>query len=115
MLLQLQVLLSKFSTLRWSQSNLSEAFTQNLGYLPRQATPIYYDNQACIKFAKNDMVQARTKHSNIRYNFSRQAVKSGEVKLIYCLIELILADSLTKSLSSVNFEKFAASILIQDT
>ena len=57
---------------------------KDLGYLQLEATPIYEDNQACIKIAKNDMVQARTKHINIRYHFSRQAIKSGEVKLIYC-------------------------------
>jgi hypothetical protein len=66
------------------------------GYLQLEATPIYEDNQACIKIAKNDVVQARTKHINIRYHFSRQAVKSGEVKLIYCPTELVLADALTK-------------------
>ena len=63
---------------------------KDLGYLQMEATPIYGDNQACIKIAKNDMVQARTKHMNIRYHFSRQAVKFGEVKLIYCSTELML-------------------------
>ena len=72
-----------------------------------EATPIYGDNQACIKIAKNDMVQARTKHMNIRYHFSRQAVKFGEVKLIYCPTELMLADALTKALCEVKFAKFA--------
>jgi hypothetical protein len=68
--------------------------------------------QVCIKFAKNDMVQARSKHINIRYNFSLQAVKFGEVKLIRCPTELMLADALTKALCEV---KFAKSIFIQDT
>jgi hypothetical protein len=62
-----------------------------------------------------DMVQATTKHINIRYHFSRQAIKSGEVKLIYCPTELMLADALTKALCEVKFEKCAKSILIQDT
>ena len=61
------------------------------------------------------MVQARTKHINIRYHFSRQAIKSGDVKLIYCPTELMLADALTKALCEVKFATFAKSILIQDT
>jgi hypothetical protein len=36
---------------------LAEIFTQ----LQLEATPIYEDNQACIKVAKNDVVYARTK------------------------------------------------------
>ena len=53
----------------------------------------------------HDMVHARTKHIKIRYHFSRQAVKSGEVKFIYCPTELMLADALTK-LSEIKFTKF---------
>jgi hypothetical protein len=59
---------------------------KDLGYFQLEATPIYEDNQGCIKIAKNDTVQARTKHINIRYHFSRQAVKSGEVKLTLYLL-----------------------------
>jgi len=70
-----------------------------------EATPIYEYNQACIKIAKNDMVQARTKHINIRYHFSRRAVKPGDVKLIYCSTGLMLAGALTKALCEVKFPK----------
>ena len=61
------------------------------------------------------MVQDRTKQINIRYHFSRHAVKSGEIKLIYCPTELMLADALTEALCEVKFAKLAKSILIQDT
>ena len=78
-----------------------------------EATPIYEDNQACIKIVKNDMAEARTKNINIRYHFSCQAVKSGEVKFINCPTELMLADALTKALCEVKFAKFAKTILIK--
>ena len=61
------------------------------------------------------MVQAQTKHINIRYDFSRQAVKSGEVKLIYCPTEVMLADALTKALCEVKFAKFVKSIKRHDS
>jgi len=88
---------------------------KDLGYLQLEATPIYEDNQPGISIAKNDMVQVRTKHINIRYQFSRQAVKFGQVKLIYFPTELMHADALTKALCEVKFAKFAKSSLIQDT
>jgi hypothetical protein len=88
---------------------------KDLGYLQLEATPIYEDNQACIKIANNHMVQARTNHIIIRYHFFRQDIKSAEVKLIYCPTELMLADALTKVLCQVKSAKFAKSIFIQDT
>jgi hypothetical protein len=88
---------------------------KDLGYLQLEATPIYEENQVCIKIASNDMVRALTKHINTRYHFSRQAVKSEEVKLIYCPTEVMLADALTKALFEVKFAKFAKSISTQDT
>jgi len=88
---------------------------KDLGHFPLKAAPIYEDNQACIKIAKNDIVQARTKHINTRYHFSRQAIKSGEVKLIYCPTELMLANALSKALCEVKLAKLAKSMFIQDT
>jgi hypothetical protein len=73
--------------------------------LQLEANPIYEENQACIKIAKNDMVQARTKHINIRYLFSRQVVKSKEVKLIYGPSKVMPGEALTKALCEVKFAK----------
>jgi len=56
----------------------------------------------------------RTTHIKIRYHFSLQAIKPGEVKLIYCPTELTLADALAKALSEIRLTKFATSIVIQD-
>jgi hypothetical protein len=69
------------------------------------SSPIYEDNQACIKTAKNDLVQARANQS-----FSRQAVKSEEVKLIYCPTQLMLADALTKARSEVSLQNFQSQL-----
>ena len=60
------------------------------------------------------MVQTRAKHVEIRFQFLRQVVKSGEVKLIYCHSKLMLTDTLKKALSEVKLAKFDTSILIQD-
>ena len=86
----------------------------DLGYFQRRVTPMYEENRACIEIAKNDMVQTRAKHVEIRFQFLRQVVKSGEVKLIYCHSKLMLTDTLKKALSEVKLAKFDTSILIQD-
>ena len=80
-----------------------------------EATLIYKDNQTCIKMTKNDADQERTKHIKTQHHFSRQAVKSGEVKLIHCPTELMLADALTTALSEIKFAKLGALIPIQGT
>ena len=52
----------------------------------------------------NRLVAAKRVHASFRElsgkrsHFSRQAVKSGEVEVIYCPTELMLADALTKAL-----------------
>jgi hypothetical protein len=68
------------------------------------------NNQACIKIAKNDMVQARRKHVKTRYDFSVKLSSSGEVKLIDLPTEIMLADALTGALCEVKFAKLAISI-----
>ena len=51
------------------------------------------------------------KNINTQHHFSRQAGKSGEVKLIYCPTELMNADALCED----KFKKFAISTVIHDT
>jgi hypothetical protein len=45
------------------------------------------------------MIKSRTKHNKIRYRFSREVIDAGEVQLVYCSTELMLADALTKELA----------------
>jgi hypothetical protein len=86
---------------------------EDIDYWQLQATPIMEDNQGCIKIAKNDMVQARTKHINSRHHLSGQAVKSGEVELVYRPTEPMLTDALTRALREVKFENLRNQFLFQ--
>ena len=56
------------------------------------------DNQGAIKIACNDVVNERSKHIEARYNFLRDHVKKGTVKLPYVEMAKMVADVMTKLL-----------------
>ena len=63
------------------------------------ATPVVYeDNQSCIAIANNAHSNARTKHIDLRYHFSREKVANGEIDLHYVKSESNIADMFTKPL-----------------
>jgi hypothetical protein len=61
-----------------------------------EPTMIFEDNQACIALSKNNLVNTRSKHINIKYRFNREKVESGEVVLKYCPSTEMIADVMTK-------------------
>lgn len=72
------------------------------------STPITLkgDNQSSIALAKNPVLHTRTKHIDIQHHYIRDEVTSGRINLVYTSTELMLADGLTKPLSSVKFLNF---------
>ena len=70
-----------------------------------EATVLYEDNQGCIGLAKNPISHGRTKHIDVRYHFVREKVESKEIELSYCPTEEMVADTFTKSLGRLKFEK----------
>ncbi len=68
----------------------------NLGYkeeIPR----ILVDNTSAIKLAENPEFHKRSKHIEIIYHFTREAIKNKKATLIYTPSKLQLADFLTKN------------------
>ena len=61
-------------------------------------TMILEDKQSAICLAKNQSIHGRTKHIDIKYHFIRDAVEAGKIKLVYCALEDMIADMLTKEL-----------------
>ena len=76
----------------------------DLHSLPEQPTVIMEDNQGALYIAKNQAVQARTKHIDIRYHYIREALSNGTVDLHYCPTEHMIADIFTKPLARKRFE-----------
>jgi hypothetical protein len=54
-----------------------------MGVKQLEPTMIFEDNQACIALSKNKLVNTRSKHIDIKYNFNREKVECGEVVLKY--------------------------------
>jgi hypothetical protein len=66
---------------------------------------IFEDNQSAIAMTKNPQYHGRSKHIDIKHHFVREQVEHGAVVLQYCPTENMIADLLTKGLSSQQFEK----------
>ena len=66
----------------------------------------YYDNETCIKLSENPVFHDKSKHIEIKYQYIRDMVEKGVIKLQYVATDEQVADVLTKSLSKVKFEYF---------
>jgi len=70
------------------------------------ATPIYGDNQGSIFIASNPITEKRSKHIDIRYHWVRACIENKQVELMFIPGEDNPADTLTKPLGRIKFEKF---------
>jgi hypothetical protein len=75
-----------------------------------KATVIFADNQGVIKLANNPVFQKRTKHIAVKYHYTRDLIKQGEIELEYQSIAEMKADELIKSLGLILFNKFAVAL-----
>ena len=48
----------------------------------------------------------RTKHINVRYYFIKDRIDKGEINVIYCPTEMMIADYFTKPLQGLLFIRF---------
>ena len=69
-------------------------------------TIINEDNQGAIELSKNPKHHNRVKHIDIAYHFARERVEAGEIEIVYCPTDSMIADVMTKGLSRFKFEKF---------
>jgi hypothetical protein len=73
----------------------------------REPVTILADNQESIKLAQNESTSKRTKHFDIRYHFTKNAILEGEITLQYCSTTEMVADIMTKVLGKVKLDEFA--------
>ena len=72
---------------------------------------INIDNQATIFNAKNETINPKSRHIDLRYHKVRELVKNNTIKLEYIKSEDNLADSFTKYLNSSLMTKFRNELL----
>ena len=72
--------------------------------LQLDATYIYCDNQSCVKLSKNPVFHDKSKHIKIKYQYIKDMVQRGAMKIHYISTDEQIADLLNKALAIVKFE-----------
>ena len=67
---------------------------------------VYEDNQGAIALRRNPVNRQRTKHTDVRHHFVRNALEEGKIDIKYCPTEHMVADLLTKPMSRLKFVRF---------
>ena len=87
----------------WIKRLLEELDLNNFN---QKSITIYTDSQGGKALAKNAVYHSRTKHIDIQHHFVREKVDSGDVEIIYCPTDNMVADVLTKGLSKEKHNRF---------
>jgi hypothetical protein len=75
---------------------------------------IYKDNHGCIATTKNSLTDPRTKHIDVKYNYTREIVEQGSIAVQYRPTAHMIADALTKPLGASKFLWCRENMGIQD-
>ncbi len=78
-----------------------------LGFLCAKPYPVYTDSQASLSIATNPNRVGKIRHISIRYHLVRKLALSGDIMLIFCVTEDMIADLLTKILTGAAYEHLA--------
>ena len=63
-----------------------------LGVRDNEPIIVHGDNHGCQAMAQNRTTDARAKHIDVRYQYTRDRIQDGTVKLEYCRTSTMLAD-----------------------
>ena len=61
--------------------------------------PIFCDNQGAKSLTKDNTHHTCTKHIDVQYHFTREAVEAKKITIIYTPTDEMLADTFTKPLA----------------
>jgi hypothetical protein len=88
---------------------LRRLFTELFGPMDGPTT-LFSDSKSAIALTQDGHYHARTKHIDIRYHFICYIIEAGTIKLVYCSMDDMTADTLTKALPSVKAKHFASAL-----
>ena len=73
----------------------------------------YQDNESAIRLEKNGIQSAgkRSRHIDIRFFFIKDQIKNGDIHLLYCPTEDMIADFFSKSFQGALFVRFCNMIM----
>ncbi|CAN6710697.1 unnamed protein product [Malus baccata var. baccata] len=76
---------------------------RDLGFKPKCAMKLHYDNKATIEIAHNPVQHDRTKHVEIDRHFIKEKLNAGIIMFLFVGSEYQLVDVLTKDVSNSVF------------
>jgi hypothetical protein len=79
-----------------------------LGFLCPKLYPLYTDSQASQSIASNYVKMGKIRHIAIRYHLVRCMALNGDVMLIFCITEDMVADLLTTIMSGSSFDRLSS-------
>jgi hypothetical protein len=85
----------------------SENLIGFLGFSCSKPYTMYTDSTACLSIATNADRLGNVRHLSIRYNLIRCYVTIGEIMMVYCVTEEMVADLLTKIVSGAQDNRLA--------
>jgi len=91
----------------WIRNILKELFNFN------KSIKLYTDNTASLENIKNDEVNTKLKHIEIKYFFNKDNIEKGRIKVDYVDSKNNIADALTKFMNGSFITKFANKIFFQ--
>ena len=68
---------------------------------------LYTDSTACLHIANMMSKLGKVRHIEIRYHLVRCLVLSGDIQLVYCITEDMIADLFTKIVSGAQDTRLA--------
>ncbi|KAM0014676.1 putative RNA-directed DNA polymerase [Helianthus debilis subsp. tardiflorus] len=80
-----------------------EALLQELGIVPKSTPTLWCDNLGATYLSANPVFHARTKHVEVDFNFVREKVAQGKLKVQFISTADQIADVFTKPLPSQRF------------
>ena len=87
-------------------------FLKHQGYNVKEKL-LFQDNESTIRMEVNgrNSCTGNSRHVDIRFFFIHDRVKSGDIKVVYCPTDKMVADFFTKPLQGSIFKKFRNSVM----
>ena len=93
--------------IKWIYSILCELYFQI------EHSVIYTDNQGALKIMKAETSTARTRHLDVKLQFSKEIFASGDYELRFVQSSDNVADVFTKGLFRLNFERLVGKLMVE--
>jgi hypothetical protein len=88
---------------------------KELGFISSCPTAVFEDNRGCVAISKNHRTDARTKHIDVKYHYTRQLVEERIIDIKPISTGSMIADVMTKSLNPAKFDWCRKAMGINDT